>query len=1798
VWNSTCTPETYLRRRADQKKRKLVKFPEQLVAYDGCTAAAYTAYAWSEQAFIYPITPATAMGDVVAGWAGRGRKNMFGEICEVTQMQSEGGAAGSVHGVLEVGSLATTFTSSQGLLLMIPNMYLIAGALNPCVFHVAARAISKHSLCIFGDHTDVMATRQTGFAQLCGNNVQESMDMGLISHVSTLNSSVPFMNFFDGFRTSHEIGKINVVTYDAMQQLIPWDALQEFRERGLNPNRPHSRGLGQFGDTFFQNAELQNRYFSMVPQITQDAMDDVKVVTGREYKIFQYEGHPEAEHVVVAMGSGARVMEELLNHDLYKGKKVGLIKVRLFRPLDAEAFVKQIPKSCKRLAVLDRTKEQTQLGEPLYVDVLGSLQQTGVTGIETFGGRYGLGSKNFTPGMADAVFNNLNQDSPINSFSVGITDDVTFRSVEQTMEPDVCPPGTRQCVFWGMGSDGTVSANKNAIKLIGENTDQYVHAYFAYDSKKAGGCTISHLRFGPEPIDSPYEITNADFVSCSQPTWIHKFTGQMLRTIKPGGVFVLNNPAKDADDAEARIPAALLREVAQKDVKFYTIDANKVAREAKLGRHTNNVLTSVFFKLSEVLPFEEAETLLKNSMRAAYQAKGEDVVKRNFRGVDLAIENLISISYDKQKWLALEEKSDLDEGNRPAFATEFMDPLNALEGNDLPVSAFEARGHYPNATTQWEKRGIALTVPVTDMDKCTHCNKCAAICPHAAIRPFLVSQLEVDKAPEAFEMAKAKGGAETAGYMYRIQVAPEDCTGCEACSFACGDGALTMTPLNDVIKEEKDNWSFAIGLPNRGERVNKFSLKGSQYMQPLLEFSGACEGCGETPYAKLATQLFGERMVIANASGCSSVWAGTGAFSPLGIVTDGSAKGQGPAWGRSLFEDAGEYGFGMARALKQRRNRLASRVEELLLDEDYQELLSPRLHESLVEWLEKKEDPEIAQELSKTIPALATEKELQEIPLLREIMSSKDSFVKTSTWVWGGDGWAYDIGFGGLDHVLAGGTDINILVMDTEGYSNTGGQVSKATNLGSVQKFAPEGYRRAKKDLGALAMAYEDVYVASLAIGANYGQSVKAMMEAEAYPGTSLLLAYSPCIEHKILFPRGLSRLAEEMQKAVESGYWSLYRYNPALINVGGNPFTLDSKRLAIAMEDFTQLENRFMTLGRSQPEVAAMLKQELQDWANVRHAGMKWREERRSGESSGTPLALLIGSDTGTAIELAARARRNLESRNYEVTAMELDEVDLSSLAEFKTAMVLCSTAGEGDMPGNSTGFWEAVNAPDIDPGCLQGLQFSCFGLGDRGYKHFNQAAKDVAKRMVELGAVQTQDVGMGDDQDPDKYETAWEEWYPDWVKINNAPAAKDEHLIPEPLFELEEMPAGSYDYQTVKPPGTTRMMMNLNSRITPRDYDRDIRHLQFDLGDTKFSYLLGDALAIYPHNNPELVESFLEFYKLDGDALFQVSATGEVDKRRQASYRRPLTTRQIFTEVVDLFGRPTKSFYKELAKFAVDPAEKAEIDMLISDTDEGKAIYLTMVEETYTFADVLRKFRSAKVPMEHILTLVPCIKPRLYTIASSQRWHNNMVELMIVINDWTTPSGKFQVGTSTDYIHRLEHDGDKPYEIWCGLTSGSFNFPVDRTTPMVMTGLGTGLAPFRAFAQEWEFWNTQGQKTGNMWLFYGCRHKAKDYCFADELEDWEKRGLITHLRPAFSRDQKEKIYVQTRMNEVPEDLYGELVTKKGYFYLCGQAGQLEVDVQNAIKKAIKHGGGTDEEVEAEFAKMVDEGRYNLELY
>jgi len=991
------------------------------------------------------------------------------------------------------------------------------------------------------------------------------------------------------------------------------------------------------------------------------------------------------------------------------------------------------------------------------------------------------------------------------------------------------------------------------------------------------------------------------------------------------------------------------------------------------------------------------------------------------------------------------------------------------------------------------------------------------------------------------------------------------------------------------------------------------------------------------------TQLFGERMLIANASGCSSVWSGTAGFSPFATNTDG----QGPAYGRSLFEDAAEYGLGMAASVAQKRSQLTNRVDAFLHNEEHAVVFNmapQRLKEAIGEWWLHKDNPDVTQKLSVTIKeelaaisegkmqhkssgkkssltskagsldmfrnSLATTDAsyvvLKNAPIMQDIISLQDAFVKVSCWIWGGDGWAYDIGFGGLDHVLAQSRqiDFNVLVMDTEGYSNTGGQISKATNMGSVQKFAPAGYRNAKKDLGQIAMSYEHIYVGSIAMGADYGQAVKCLIEAENYKGPSLVLCYSPCIEHKILFPRGLSHLEEVMKQAVEAGYWSLYRFNPALRAKGENPFTLDSKRLSRTVEEFTSTENRFMTLHRTNPEVGRIMKAQLQDFVDRRHDYFKKLAAGTETATSGTPLTILVGSDTGTTIELAARTKKMAMSRDYNVTVLDLDEISsMEQLAEHSNIMVLCATAGEGDPPGNATKFFDLFEENEYPADALQGVQFHVFGLGDRGYRHFNSAAKFIDKKFEELGASRMQEVGLGDDQDDDKYETAYDEWLPDFWKIQNAPEPKDDHLIPEPQFALEKVDPTRWSYKQIMPPGTKMITLQENRRITHPEHDRIIRHLSFDIQGQDFSYLLGDALNIYPVNDEKRCKAFCEWYGINPDDVYSVEPKADVDKRRKVAYQRPLPIWQMFSEVMDIFGRPNKFFYKSLAKFAADEKEKAELSLIAGDSEEGKKKYVDLVTETVTFDDVLRMFPSAKPPLEQLMGMIPCIKPRLYSIASSQRAMNDKVELMIVINDWDTPSGKWQCGTSTDYIERMGQAWDKDdtaaFKMPCQITSGTFNFPESMMQPMIMAGLGTGLAPFRAFVQERAFYRRQGVETGPMWLFYGCRYRAKDYCYGEELEDYVKEGVLTELRVAFSRDQKQKIYVQHKMQEAAGELCAEFEEKNGYFYLCGQAGAVETDIENAIKQSLVSGGKFTEETAAEYVeKMHEDGRYNLELY
>ncbi|MFC1867907.1 pyruvate:ferredoxin (flavodoxin) oxidoreductase [Thermodesulfobacteriota bacterium] len=1145
---------------------------------EGNEAAAHVAYAMSEVAAIYPITPSSTMGEYCDEWAAYGRKNIFGQVMKVVEMQSEAGAAGAVHGALSAGALSTTFTASQGLLLMIPNMYKISGEIMPTVFHVSARALSAHALSIFGDHSDINAVRQTGFSLLASASVQEVMDLGLVAHLASIRTSLPFVHFFDGFRTSMEIQKIEMIEYDDMAKLVDFDAIEDFKSRCMNPEYPQLRGTAQNPDIYFQNREASNSFYAEIPDIVQEEMRKVGELTGRSYNLFDYVGDPEADRVIVSMASSCDVIEETVNYLNGLGEKVGLIKVRLYQPFSRNHFFNALPKTARRIAVLDRLKVPGGLGEPLYRDICTVFQERSDCPV-IVGGRYGLGSKEFTPAMAKAVLDNLRATVPRNNFTVGINDDVTHTSLEIDENIDSSREGTVRCKFWGLGADGTVGANKNAIKIIGENTDMYAQAYFAYDAKKSGGSTISHLRFSPHPIQSAYQLTQSDFIACHNPSYVDQF--DLLDGITEGGSFLLNSPW-GLKEMEEKLPDHLKRTIAQKKLAVYNIDAVKIAAEVGLGGRINMIMQAAFFHIANVIPPEEAFKYMKDAIKKTYGKKGDKIVKMNTDAVDKAIGALEKIKIPKSWANAGHEK--YMESDEPEFVKDVMRPMLAQQGDKVPVSALSPDGVFPTATTCYEKRGIAINIPEWIPENCIRCNQCSFVCPHAVIRPVLASEESLKDAPKDFITIEAKG-KEFKGkdLRYRIQVSPLDCTGCGNCAQVCmsKEKALVMKPLNSQKEVQVPNHIFSTELPCLDDIMPATSIIGSQFRQPLFEFSGACPGCGETPYIKVITQLYGDRMLIANATGCSSIYGGSAPSCPYTVNEDG----HGPAWASSLFEDNAEYGFGMELGVTQRRDKLADLIREAMKGD-----LSDDLKGSLSGWLENMNDgqksKDYGQQIIELIEIETTKHDSKFNRLLLDILDRSDYLTKKSIWVFGGDGWAYDIGYGGLDHVIAMGHDVNILVMDTEVYSNTGGQSSKSTPTGAVAKFAASGKETRKKDLGRMAMTYGYSYVASVAMGANKNQFMKALVEAESYPGTSLIIAYAPCINHGI----NMSLSQEEAKKAVDAGYWPLYRYNPGLMKEGKNPFILDSKEPKGDFKEFLMGEVRYSSLTRTFPDNAEKL--------------------------------------------------------------------------------------------------------------------------------------------------------------------------------------------------------------------------------------------------------------------------------------------------------------------------------------------------------------------------------------------------------------------------------------------------------------------------------------------------------------------------------------------------------------------------------------------------------------------------------
>ena len=1149
---------------------------------DGNNAAAYVSYAFTEVAGIYPITPSSPMADYVDQWAAQGQKNIFGTTVKVIEMQSEAGAAGTVHGSLAAGALTTTYTASQGLLLMIPNMYKIAGELLPCVFHVSARTVAAQSLNIFGDHSDVMACRQTGFAMLAEGNVQEVMDLAPVAHLSAIKGRVPFINFFDGFRTSHEIQKVAIWDYKDLAEMVDMDAVEAFRKRALNPEHPTMRGSHENGDIFFQHREASNKYYDALPEIVEEYMGKVNAKLGTDYQLFNYYGAADADRVIIAMGSICDVAEEVIDYLNAHGEKVGLVKVRLYRPFRADKLLAAIPATAKKIAVLDRTKEPGALGDPLYLDVITALAGAGITDKTVVAGRYGLGSKDTPPKSVFAVYENLAQDAPKNHFTMGIVDDVTNTSLVEKDAPNTAAEGTIECKFWGLGGDGTVGANKNSIKIIGDHTDKYVQAYFQYDSKKTGGVTISHLRFGDHPIRSPYYINKADFVACHNPSYIVKGF-PMVRDVKPGGTFLINCQWSDAD-LEKHMPAEAKRYIAANNIQVYTLDAIDLAARIGMGKRTNTILQSAFFSLAKVMPQEEAIQYMKDAATHSYLKKGQDVVDMNHKAIDAG-----ATAYKKfevpASWATAEDVKKESGHTGPAklvdMVNKILDPVDRMDGDSLPVSAFEAHvdGTFELGAAAYEKRGVAVSVPAWDATKCIQCNQCSFVCPHATIRPYALTEEEAKNAPEAAKIVDIKAGKGKGVYKFAIAVSPLDCMGCGVCAKICPVGALTMVPQEQEAAQQ-DVFNYMVANITAKEDVADLTVKGSQFKKPLLEFSGSCAGCAETSYARLITQLFGDRMYISNATGCSSIWGGPAATSPYATT----AEGKGPAWANSLFEDNAEHGLGMYLGQKAIRERLIAQVKGMAESDQASESFKAAFQA----FLDTKDDSTANAPAAKALIAELEKAAAEGCPVAPAVLAEKEYLSKKSVWIFGGDGWAYDIGFGGVDHVLASGEDVNVFVFDTEVYSNTGGQASKASNIGQVAQFAAAGKTVAKKSLAEIAMTYGYVYVAQVAMGANPNQTLKAIAEAEAYHGPSLIIGYAPCEMHSI--KGGMTNCQAEMKKAVECGYWNLFRFNPAAKAEGKNPFTLDSKAPAGGYQEFLMNEARYSSLTRSFPDRAKEL--------------------------------------------------------------------------------------------------------------------------------------------------------------------------------------------------------------------------------------------------------------------------------------------------------------------------------------------------------------------------------------------------------------------------------------------------------------------------------------------------------------------------------------------------------------------------------------------------------------------------------
>lgn len=1746
-------------------------------------------------------------------YANAGRKNIFGQTVAVKQMQSELGSAGAVHGALSGGALCTTFTASQGLLLMIPNMYLVAGELLPAVFHVSARALARQSLSIFCDHSDIMAVRSTGCALLSAHNQQEAMDMGVVAHLAALKASVPFVHFFDGTRTSSAIESVKPIPYNTIKSLFPWDALEAFKHRGLNPQHPIMRGMGQDPQTYYQSAVSANSHYDAVPAIVQETMDELAAVTGRHYKLFDYYGSPDAERVVVMMGSAAKTAEETVDYLTANGERVGLLKVRLFRPFSVEHFLAELPETVKSIAVLDRTKEDMASSLPLHADVLTALSEAGVYK-SVVGGNYGLGSKEFAPKHVKAVYDNLSQTVPKNHYTVGIIDDVKNSHLPLGPAFNTLPEGTKQAVFFGLGSDGTVGANKAASAIIGERTEFFAQGHFNYSSQKAGASTVSHLRFGPSPIRGQYEIEStpgADYVACHHTSFLAKY--DMLNLARQGAPFVVNCPWSSLEDLENNLPAKLRRAIAEKEAVLYTVDAHAVAASVGLpAKRINQIMQATFFHLSAILPEDTAKTLLEGAIDRMYGAKSPQIVSANKAALAAAVSNLNKIQYPAS-WVNAEDNEASLKTLNPSgskyskpiddFSAKFMKGIDSRSAENYPVSAFLPGGESPIGQSAFQKRSLAEEVPVWIPDSCTQCNLCAVVCPHAVVRPFLLDKAELKAIPEGFESRKAKGG-ELGGLNYTIQLAPYDCTGCAVCVEMCPDDSLEMKPQKFSQDNHNDHWEYGLNhVSVKDTLMDKNSVKGSQFQDPLMEFSGACSGCGETPYVKLLTQMFGSRMVIANSSGCSSVWGGSYGLSPFKTNKDG----QGPAWARSLFEDTAEYGLGMALSSEQRRDKLIADVRELVDQAAEEQVASKELVAALQKWLGVLDDADKCEALRPQILELLAAEDGSDAPeVVSAVKRSSDMLVAPSHWIIGGDGWAYDIGFGGLDHVLASGTNINILVLDTEGYSNTGAQISKATPQGATMKMAAGGQKQKKKDLGAIAMLHENAYVASVSLASDVNQTVKAFKEAEAYKGPSIILSYATCVDwgHR----HGDRAMVLQQIQAVDSGYWPLYRYNPANVGKGDmKGFEMDNKRIdRKVMDEFIGHENRFTSLQRSKPEHAKKLQDSMTENMEYRHdqrrrAAMNDEDllehlKKLMGEEvTGERVTVLYGSDTGNAEVVAKNFQFELKRRGMRAKCMAFDEVEISDLPDESKILAIVSTAGQGDMPKTAVRFWQQMETflETAPPDYLQNTKFATFGMGDSSYVFFNEAANKIDNAFGKLGAQRLMDVGMGDDQHPARFDTELEEWTPDFFDNIEAPAPPQELGAPTHLVEILESSA-DLTIEPYVPHGAKPILLARKISTVPEGYERPIDHFEFDLSGSGLSYEQGDSLGVYPQSAPEQVDLCLKALKLTGDEVLRIRP---VDSNRAVPLSEVLPVRTLLTQIMDVGGWPKRRFYEMLKLCVTDPKEKEELEHLCS--KEGKPDYQAYAGESYTYAELLAKFSSASPSVGTLLDYIPDIKPRLYSIASSSRMRgNDDCHLCIIKNEWDATSGRNCIGLSTGWLQGQLEIGPEGYKTWGHVHPSAVTMPDTHKTPMVMVALGTGIAPMRAFIEERAQAKLDGEECAPMALFFGARNR-QEYSYDAEFTKYQEDGVLAHIHTALSREQKEKIYVTHRLKQEAQLIFDLIHEGHGNIYLCGPGGNVPPQVRKAVIEAIRDCGGHSQEYAEKYVEeMQINGRYNVEAW